>query len=192
MNRLLGFFTWLDPPRGNYTCAVIACAVTTAVATPLLEYFDLTNIVMLFLLTVLLVAARLGRGPAVLAAFLSVALFDVFFVPPRFSLTVNDAQYLVTFAVMLAVALVTGQLTAGLRQQAVVASLREQRAQALYEMARGLAGAPTIRQVTDVVRQHAHAGFGLDVILLLPDATGELNPILESKNPPQTDLQFAY
>ena len=84
------------------------------IATPLREVLDLTNIVMLFLLTVLLVAARLGRGPAVLAAFLSVALFDVYFVPPRFSFTVHDTQYLVTFAVMLAVALVTGQLTAGL------------------------------------------------------------------------------
>jgi len=121
MNRLLGPSKWIDPPRRNYAWAVLACALMTVIATPLREVLDLTNIVVLFLLTVLLVAARLGRGPAVLAAFLSVVLFDVFFVPPRFSFTVNDAQYLVTFAVMLAVALVTGHLTAGLRQQAVVA-----------------------------------------------------------------------
>lgn len=192
MNRLLGSSKWIDPPRRNYAWAVLACALTTVISTPLREVLDLTNIVVLFLLTVLLVAARFGRGPAVLAAFLSVALFDVFFVPPRFSFTVNDAQYLVTFAVMLAVALVTGQLTAGLRRQAVVALLREQRTQALYEMARGLAGASTSKQVTDIVRQHVHAGFGLDVILLLPDASGEPKPTSESENPPQVDRQFAY
>jgi two-component system sensor histidine kinase KdpD len=191
-NRLLRSSRWIDLPKGSYCWAVIACAVTTAMATPLLGHLDLTNIVMLFLLTVLLVAARLGRGPAVLAAFLSVALFDVFFVPPRFSFTVNDAQYLVTFAVMLAVALVTGQLTAGLRRQAVVASLREQRTQVLYEMARGLAGAPTVRQVTDIVRRLVHAGFGLDVVLLLPDVAGELKPTSVSGNTPQVDRQFAY
>ena len=50
-----------------------ACAFTTIVATALLPYFDLANIVMLFLLTVVLVALRFGRGPAILAAFVSVA-----------------------------------------------------------------------------------------------------------------------
>ncbi len=52
--------------------AVAACVATTVVATALLPYFDLANIVMLFLLTVVLVAMKLGRGPAVLAAFVSV------------------------------------------------------------------------------------------------------------------------
>ena len=55
----------------------------------LAPYFDLANIVMLFLLTVVLVAVKFGRGPAVLAAFVSVASFDFFFVPPRFSLAVT-------------------------------------------------------------------------------------------------------
>jgi two-component system, OmpR family, sensor histidine kinase KdpD len=192
INRLLGLPGRIEPPKGSYMWAVFACVLTTVIATPLREVLDLTNIVMLFLLTVLLVAARFGRGPAVLAAFLSVALFDVFFVPPRFSFTVHDAQYLVTFAVMLAVALVTGQLTASLRQQAVVASLREQRTQALYEMARGLAGAPSVKQVTDIVRQLVQHGFGLDVVLLLLDTTGELKPVSDSENPPQVDQQFVY
>ena len=74
----------------HYLAAVIACAVTTALATFLAQYFDLANIVMLFLLTVVLVAVRLGRGPAVMAAFLSVALFDFFFVPPKLSFTVSS------------------------------------------------------------------------------------------------------
>ena len=73
MNRLLGPSKWIDPPRGNYGWAVLACALTTVIATPLREVLDLTNIVVLFLLTVLLVAARLGRGPAVLASVVSVA-----------------------------------------------------------------------------------------------------------------------
>ena len=73
---------------------------------------------MLFLLGVVLVAVRFGRGPAALAAFLNVAAFDFFFVPPRFSFAVSDVQYLVTFAVMLGVGLLIGQLTAGLRFQA--------------------------------------------------------------------------
>lgn len=176
--------------KKGYAWALIACVFTTAIATPLIGHLDLANIVMLFLLTVLLVAAYVGRGPAVLAAFLSVVLFDFFFVQPRFTFSVDDPQYLVTFVVMLAVALVTGQLTAGLRQQADVASAREKRTQALYEMARNLAGALTIEQVTGIVRQSLLGSLDLDVILLLPDETGKLKPTSPLENQPQLGQLF--
>ena len=105
-----------DPRRGvkrqRYVWAAVACLATSLVAMLLLPYFDLANIVMLFLLTVVLVALKWGRGPAILAAFVSVATFDFFFVAPRFSFAVGDFQYLLTFAVMLAVALIIGQMTA--------------------------------------------------------------------------------
>ena len=110
--------------RLRYAWALLACLATTLIATPLRSYFDLANIVMLFLLTVVLVAVRFGRGPAILAALVSVASFDFFFVPPRFSFAVSDVQYLLTLVVMLTVALITGQMTAGLRYQARVASGR--------------------------------------------------------------------
>ena len=61
--------------------------------------------------------------------------------PPRFSFAVSDVQYLLTFFIMLAVGLITGQLTAGLRFQARVAAHREERAGSLYEIARDLSGA---------------------------------------------------
>lgn len=119
--------------KNGYVWALVFCSALTVAAIPLIGHLDLANIVMLFLLAVVLVAMHFGRGPAVLAAFLSVALFDFFFVPPRLSFTVNNIQYLVTFAVMLAVALVIGQLAAGLRRQADLASLKEQQTRALYE-----------------------------------------------------------
>ena len=70
----------------DYLVAALGCGVTAAIAVPLSAHFDLANIVMVFLLAVVLIALKFGRGPAVMAAFLSVALFDFFLVPPRFSL----------------------------------------------------------------------------------------------------------
>ena len=102
------------------------------------------------ILTVVLVAVRFGRGAAAFAAVLSVCSFDFFFVPPRFSFAVSDVQYLLTFGIMLAVGLITGQLTAGLRFQARVASHREERAGSLYEIARDLSGAVQIDQVVKI------------------------------------------
>ena len=104
---------------------VLVCVAATLVATPLLGYIDLANIVMLFLLVVLIIAVRLGRDAAILASILSVLLFDLFFVPPRFSLAVSNLQYLITFAVMLATALITTHLTAVLQQRAREAGQRE-------------------------------------------------------------------
>ncbi|HLO63875.1 MAG TPA: ATP-binding protein [Azonexus sp.] len=150
---------------------VAACVLTTLAATPLLGYLDLANIVMLFLLTVLVVAVKLGRNAAILASVLSVLFFDLFFVPPRFSLAVSNIQYLVTFIVMLVTALTTTHFTSVLRQKASEAELREQRTRALYQLARQLAGSLTTAQAIDITRDFLHAQLAAQSIVLLPDET---------------------
>jgi two-component system sensor histidine kinase KdpD len=165
---------WTDDWR-RYAFAVGACLLTTLVSFPLVRLFDLANIVMLFLLGVVLVAVKWGRGPSMLAAVLSVASFDFFFVQPRFSFAVSDVQYLLTFAVMLAVGLLIGQLTANLRFAAQVSATRERRAQALFELSRDLSGALLTSQVVESAESLARRTFGCDVRVLLPDANDQLS-----------------
>jgi two-component system sensor histidine kinase KdpD len=171
-HRLSSLAVWQQ-----YALSIALCAATTLLATPLLAYLDLANIVMLFLLAVLLVAVILGLRPAVLAAFLSVALFDFFFVEPRFSFEVHDGQYLVTFVVMLAVALITGQLTAGLRRQADESATEALRTRALYEMARDLSGALMVEQVVEITRNFLRHVLGADATVLLSDNAGALHAV---------------
>ncbi|MGZ5277107.1 MAG: two-component system sensor histidine kinase KdpD [Caldimonas sp.] len=135
-------------PAG-YLVAAGACALLTAAVLPLEAVLDLPNIVMLFLLAVLGVALRYGRGPAALASVLNVGAFDYFFVPPRLSFGVADIQYVLTFGVMLAVGLIVGQLTAGLRYQARVATHRERRSHSLFEVARDLSSVLATEQVVE-------------------------------------------
>ena len=158
----------------GYGWAVAICTLATLVAAPLASRLDLANIVMLFLLAVVLTAVRFGRGPAVLAAFVGVLSFDFFFVPPRYTLAVSDAQYLIVFGVMLAVALIIGHLTSGLRYQARVAAHREARARALYELARELSGVLTQEQVLDISDKHIEASFHAKAVILLPDGNDTL------------------
>ncbi|NJD35240.1 MAG: DUF4118 domain-containing protein, partial [Betaproteobacteria bacterium] len=131
---------------------------------------DAANIVMIFLLVVALVAVWLGSGPAILAAFGCVALFDFFFVPPHFSMAVADAQYLITFAVMLVVALVIGQLAARLRDKAVLAARSEDEMRALYDMAKDLSGAIAAEQVAEILRRFLKQRMEVEAVLYLPDA----------------------
>ena len=160
--------------RLRYVWATIACVAVTLISMPLAAHFDRSNIVAIFILAVVLVGVRLGRGPAALAAVLSVCGFDFFFVPPRFSFAVSDVQYLLTFFIMLAVGLITGQLTAGLRFQARVASHREERAGSLYEIARDLSGAVQVEQVVKISDESIQRTFRASAALLLPDAAGRL------------------
>ena len=177
----------------SYFWAAGICALATVGAMPLAPYLDLVNIVMLFLLAVVLVAVRFGRGPAVLAAFINVASFDFFFVPPRFSMAIADAQYLIVFGVMLAVALIIGHLTSGLRYQARVAGHREGRARALYELARELSGVLTQVQVLEISDKHIEASFHAKAVILLPDEQDHLHEPSASKaaGSPAIDLAIA-
>jgi len=161
----------------GYAAAIAVCCATALLATPLLGMIELTNIVMLFLLAVVVVALAFGRGPAVLGAFVGVGLFDFFFVPPRFSFAVSDIQYLMTFAVMLVVALVVGQLTAGLRVQVAAVTQRERRISALYEMSRELSATLLPEQVAEIGIRFLAAEFGVPSALLVADDADRLQVV---------------
>ena len=186
----------LNAPWQSFAMSVVFCALSTLIAMPLHSVFDLANIAMLFLMAVVLSAVRYGLGPAVAAAFLNVAAFDFFFVPPRFSFAVSDVQYLMTFAVMLAVGLVTAKLTAGLKFQARVASRREQRVRALYEMSRDLSGALVPEQIAEISQRFAETGFGARTAIVLADEKGRLQePIQIPGGVPAVDMgisQWAF
>ena len=83
--------------------------------------FTEANLVMVYLLAVVAVAARYGAFPSVVTSLLSVLLFDVLFTEPYYRMTVHDTQYLLTFAAMLVVGLLASTLTARVRYQADVA-----------------------------------------------------------------------
>jgi K+-sensing histidine kinase KdpD len=91
-----------------------------------------TNLVMLFLLAVVIVALRFGLGPAIFTAIIGVLAFDFFIVPPRLTLAVSDTQYLLTFAGLLITGVVISTLAARARQRADEAVERAQ----LVEQAR--------------------------------------------------------
>ncbi|MDP8985137.1 MAG: two-component system sensor histidine kinase KdpD [Pseudomonadota bacterium] len=177
--------------RLRYLWTVIACGGATLLSMPLVARFDRSNIVAIYILVVVLVGVRFGRGPAALAAVLSVSAFDFFFVPPRFSFAVSDVQYLLTFFIMLAVGLITGQLTAGLRSQARVALHREERAAGLYQLARALSGAVQLEQVVAISGESIEQTFHASAALLLPDDAGRLFMASARAEPPVADIGIA-
>jgi two-component system, OmpR family, sensor histidine kinase KdpD len=105
-------------PWIGYACAAGAAAACTLAGIAMRSRFDPVNIAMLYVLGVVVVALRFTLGPAIATAVLSVLAFDFAFVPPVGTLTVEDAQYLFTFAIMLAVALAISRLTEDVQRRA--------------------------------------------------------------------------
>ena len=190
MHRLKSPVERLSPGQ-KMVLSALACVLVAIVAAPLREVLDLANMVMLFLLTVLVVAVSLGRNPAILASVLGVLLFDVFFVPPHFSLAVSNLQYLITFAVMLATALITGHLTATLKEQAAEAERRERRTHALYEIASKLAGALNEAQVREIVAPFVTAELSGSCALWLAERDFSGAGAVEGFSPAIADLVMA-
>ena len=166
----------VSPDWRAYSEAAAIVALATAAAWAMFGVLELSNLVMVYLLGVILLATRRGRGPSLLASVLSVAAFDFFFVPPYLTFAVSDTQYVVTFAVMLLVALVVSGLTIRIRDQAESARQREERTAALYAMSRELAGTRGVDELLAIAARHVGEVFRTEVVVLLPDDSGRLVP----------------
>ena len=158
----------------SYAQSLLAVAVCTGLAWVVHLRLPPANLPMIYLLGIMVVAMRLGRGPAVLASVLSVVAFDFFFVPPRLALHVSDTQYLLTFAGMLVVALVISTMASRLRQQADAAREREQRTAALYMLSRELSSLRGTQELLRAALRRVADVFGSRGVILLPDAAGRL------------------
>lgn len=157
---------------GGPAAALGACALTTLLGLPLAGRIDPANIMLLYVLAVVLVAVRAGRAPGILAAILAVGCFDYFFVPPRGSFTVDQPQYLLTFALMLGVSLLVGRLTHALGEKAREAERRAAEAAALHALASELAGALTLDAAAERLDRVLGLHLGLGATLYLPDDDG--------------------
>ena len=157
--------------------AVLLVAACTAAAIPLHHRFELTNLTMIYLLGVVIVALAFGRGPAILASVLSVATFDWVFVPPRYTFEVEDAQFLVTFVVMLVVALVIGSLTARVREELAFSRARERRTSALYGLSRELASRSDAAEILAIAVQRAAEVLSAKVAVLRSTTAGDMETV---------------
>jgi two-component system sensor histidine kinase KdpD len=171
----------------DYGAGVLYLVLATLVCFAMYPYFHLSNLIMVYLLGVTLTATECGRGPAILSSLLSVLAFDFFFVPPRFSFSVEDAQYIVTFVVMCLVGLVISQLAAGMRQQATLARLQERQAAAMHGLSRQLAGTRGVGKILEVAVRYISEIFDGEAVAMLPDeksklrvAAGDMSSVIQN------------
>ncbi len=130
-------------------------ALTTLVAGALRSFIALPDLDVLYLIAVMLIAMRFGRGPSIATAVLGILAYDFFFVPPAFTLAVKDTRYFLTFAMMFGSGLLLSELTGRIRRQEQYASEREARTSVLYAFSRELTALQSFAAAAEVTASHA-------------------------------------
>jgi two-component system, OmpR family, sensor histidine kinase KdpD len=164
----------------QYSLALALVAAAAGISALIAPYISPTNLVVIYLLSTVIAAVFLGRGPAIMASILSVLVFDYFFVPPRLTMAVTDTEYILTFIGLLSVSLVISYLTAQVREQANAAQRRATQTAALYELGHDLTAAVGLEAVARTIIEHIGQTFSREVAIFLPEG-GNLQLFMASQ-----------
>ncbi|MFC3772893.1 ATP-binding protein [Paenibacillus sp. GCM10012303] len=167
------FFHTKHDLRPYITTALLIAGMTILIQ-PFGLAFDLANISLIYLLPVLLNAVVWGLRPAFFAAFLGVLSFDFFFVPPVLSFTVADLRYLISFAVYIAVAVLTASLAARLKQQVLYSKQKEKQTATLYALSKQISSAVDMPSLLDRFSRQLSEILKMDVTIYLAENNNEL------------------
>ena len=162
-----------DLPIGALAAAG-SVAAAVAVGEALDRWLRLPNLSMIFLIAVLVSAARFGVRSAILAALLSFLAYDFFFVPPYYQFSVAEPQEFFALVIFLAVASLVGWLAGRARDQERLARASAQATRALFEFSRKLSGSAALDDILETTTVYAHKTLeARSVVMLLPE-DGEL------------------
>ena len=156
-------------PPMDYIASLFLVASITVIGLLIKSFISQTNLAMLFLLAVVVVAFRRGLRPAIFTAVVGVLAFDFFFISPYLAFRVSDSEYLITFAGMIIVGSLISLLVARVREHAYAAQEREKETGTLYALSQDLAAAADADSVIAAVTRHIREIFQWESVVLLPD-----------------------
>jgi len=130
--------TWLPSTRTilNYLAAFVIVALATALAEYIYQLSHLLRLSSLFLAAVLVVAYWLGAGPAYFAAVIAFLGFNFYVLGGRTPFSFASWESILTLGVFFFTAMLTGNLTGRVRDEAQKAQARARATQALFDATR--------------------------------------------------------
>lgn len=134
--------------------------------------YQVVSLVMMFIVSLL--ATVFGIGPILLAAFLSTAIWDYFFIPPHFTLHIEKPEDALTCIMFFVIALINGVLTTRVRRQQKLTKDREERTNALFQLTKELSLATNLDEVLSISKKRIKKHFDVEPIFILQDGQGKL------------------
>ncbi len=160
---------WSTAPRlsGLLGAALLLAGVTLA-ASRLHDLLPENVSILLFLTAVLVSAAAFGFWVGIASAVGAIAAFNFLFVEPHFTLHIAQPQDLITLAVFLLAAGLTGLLAGRLREQVDAAKGRAAALEVVSRVSGDLAGAASAEDVARIALRHLNDLSQGPAVALLP------------------------
>lgn len=165
---------WRKPAFAGYLAGVLATAIAAGLSWLLAHSLSTPNLSLVFVMGVLVVAVRYGRGAALVTALLSFLTFNFLFTKPLYTLRVASREDVFTIAFFLFVALLIGQLGGRLRRQMLVIRDNGRLNSLLYEFSKRLNAASGRAEIVTCLREHLAESIHTPAIVLLAGADGTL------------------
>ena len=160
-----------------YAVAIGGAVVVTAAIGLISSRFQVPGLSAFYLLLVLWLGATWGRGPAVAGSVAAFLLYDFFFVPPVGTFAVRGQSELLELFVLLAVALVTGQLAGSLRRTQSAAEALAADERAMYEVATAALRSPEVTAALSLLSERAVRLEGVSRFALVAMDFGNAVPL---------------
>lgn len=155
-----------------YLGAMVVVLVTVGMAFLVEQLLPHANLSLLFITGVLIVSARTGLGPSLLASVLSFLAFNFFFTPPYYTFEVADDGDVATLVFFLLMAAITGNLAARMHQEMAERQASLRRISNLYDFGRSMSSAAETEDVLHALASHLSQSLHCPVVVTLPDAAG--------------------
>jgi len=154
---------WLN--RSDAALAIFAAVAAAAIGALAERWAGLHDLSMVFIVAVVLVAARTGMTAAVIAATLCFVSYDFFFIEPRYTFYISARQGVATVFLFLLAALVAGRLASRLRAQVLGLQAANVHATALQGLSQALAGAADLGEVVGAGTRALKRALGADALI---------------------------
>lgn len=164
------YFEKPEFPWKLYAIVTGMIGFTTGIGFFLYPILKTSGVIMLYFLTMTIVALFGSVGSSLFASFLSVAIFDFFFIPPFYSFSVADSQYIFVLLLMLSVSQIINNLIIRAHQQLESARHAENHTAALHAFSKELAASRGLDALLTVGIKHLSEIFNSRVLVLLPEA----------------------
>ena len=157
-----------------YAVSFLSIGLTITICLLIRPFIEAINIPMIFIIPVVLTSLISGRNAGILASLLAVAAFDFFFVPPFYTLSVDDIRFIPTFFVLFIVGIITSLLADTVKKQVEYTRQREVFIESLYDLSRDLLKSQDQDEIVQISTKYISESFNCDALILLPDEENNL------------------
>lgn len=135
------------------------------------EQFELRreNILLIYVASIMLIIVETRKVVfGVISTFLLVFIFNFFFTEPKYTIIIDDANYIVTLIIFMVAIFILGTLTTSLRREIVTSQDNAKKIDLLYQISKELLYASTVDEIYDIELKHLKTNLGRSLLFTLP------------------------